>query len=231
MPYAGGGSHAYDAWSELLPPTIEAQTLRLPGRETRFSEEPPCDLYELAAALAAELAPYLTSSTAILGHSMGALLAFEVVRALRRSHDWEPACLLVSGVRAPQLSAGAPRYAGLSGPDLEEEVRGMFGGAAPILDERDLWELMLPVFRADLLMCDLYEYCPEPPLSCPVVAYGSTADKDVDEELVAAWSKQTTGPFERRMFPGEHFYLLRWPEAFAMDVTARLARYAVPRRS
>ncbi|MBG6090544.1 thioesterase II family protein [Actinomadura viridis] len=226
MPFAGGGSHAYDDWIRLLPPAVDAQTVRLPGRETRFGEEPPGHLGRLAADVAAELVPHLGDDLTIFGHSMGALLAFEVVRELRRGEGRLPACLIVSGMRGPQDAAAARKYTTMTDAELEDDVRRMYGGDAPVLAQRDLWELMLPVLRADLKMCDDYVYTPEPPLDCPIVAYGSLDDRDVDEELLGGWREQTTGTFEHRMFPGEHFYFTHWPEAFAMDIARRLDRHA-----
>ena len=81
--------------------------------------------------------------------------------------------------------------------------------------------------RADLRMCDRYRMAPGEPLRCPIVAYGSHGDSELTPDALGHWATHTTGPFERRMFPGGHFYFQRIPEAFAVDLAKRLHRHAL----
>src|SRR5205823_4375590 len=91
--------------------TVEVCAVQLPGRQNRILEEPYTSLAALIAALAAALGPYFDRPFAFFGHSLGALIAFDLARALRRHGQPEPAHLFVSGHRAPQLpSPQAPTY-------------------------------------------------------------------------------------------------------------------------
>ena len=227
LPFAGGGNRSFESWRQLLPESVQLQTVRLPGRETRLAEPPPAGLVGLATDLASEIGPFLTGRFAVFGHSMGALLAFEFVRALRQGFGVQPSCLVVSGTRAPQRQDEAFRYANLTDAQLRTELERMGGTDAEVLRDADLWELMSSILRADLAACDAYRYQPGEPLGCPLVAYGSRDDSDLDEDSLAAWQQQTTGPFDHRMFPGGHFYFQQWPEAFAMDLVKRLTRYVL----
>jgi surfactin synthase thioesterase subunit len=222
LPYAGGGTRSYESWQPLLPQTVDLLTLRLPGRETRAEEPPATDLAGLADDIAAELGPRLPGRFGLFGHSMGGLLAYEVARRLRDTYDAEPACLIVSGTRPPDRRAEERRYSELDDEQLREAVGAMGGTDAGVLHDPDVWGLVAPVIRGDLELCDSYRYEPAKPLSCPVVAYGSQQDPDVDSATVEHWAHFTTGPFASRMFPGDHFYFRTWPEAFAMDLVNRL---------
>lgn len=223
LPYAGGGTNAYQDWQRLLPPAVDALTLRLPGRESRSGEPLPGDLGTLAVELAAELGACLSGRFAIFGHSVGALLAYETARALRTGYRIEPLCLLVSGMPAPQYLGEPPR-----GPDRDDaELRAlMAGGAGPAIGgDAELWELFAPVVRSDLALGDNYRYVPAPPLTCPLVAYGATRDAGLDEVSLNGWCSHTTGPFHSRMLPGDHFYFRQWPQILATDLTNRLSQY------
>lgn len=223
LPYAGGGTRAYERWQRLLPESVDPVTLRLPGRESRNSEPLPGDLRVLAAELAAELAPFLTGPFAMFGHSMGALLAYEMACALRAGHDIEPRCLVVSGMPAPAL-LDAPA----SRPDSDDSALAamMASGADPAIGgNTELWELIAPIVRSDLAMGDSYRYAPVQPLSCPLVAYGATRDAGLDLGSLNGWRSHTTGPFYSRMLPGDHFYFNQWPAILAADLTSRLGQY------
>jgi surfactin synthase thioesterase subunit len=227
LTYAGGGARSYDSWQQLLPQTVDAQTLRLPGRENRIDEPLPLDLRALAKEVAAEVGPYLRGRFAIFGHSMGALLAYELTHALRTSFGIEPACLFVSGMRAPDRIGRMARYGNLDEDDLRSAVGTMGGTDREVLANAELWELFVPIIRSDLAMCDNYTHVPTEPLGCPLVAYGSKQDTDLDDESLHHWGAHTTGPFQTRMFPGSHFYFQRWPEALAMDLINRLHQYVL----
>lgn len=227
LPYAGGGTRAYDSWSRLLPPNVAVVTARLPGRENRSAEPPATDAIALAASIADELAPQLPARFLLFGHSMGAVLAFEVARKLRAMTGREPDCLVVSGIPAPQFVAATTKYSLLSDADLRTQLEAMGGTDQEILRDRELWSLVMPMVRADLTLCDAYDYVREtgPTLTCPLVAYGSTDDHDLSDETVRGWQEHSTGKFEYRIFPGGHFYFQQWPEAFAMDLIRRLSPY------
>lgn len=227
LPYAGGGSRSYESWQNLLPPKADPLTVRLAGRESRLDEPLPEDLTVEAARCAAGLAPVLTGRFAVFGHSMGALLAYELAVALRERIRREPACLIVSGSAAPSRREHLKRYEHLDDAELRAEIEAMGGTNRELLDDAQAWALIRPVLRADLLMCDRYRMASAEPLSCPIVVYGARDDHDLPTEYLEMWREHTTGGFEKRIFPGNHFYFQRIPEAFAMDLNKRLYRHVL----
>jgi surfactin synthase thioesterase subunit len=224
FPYGGGGARVYDCWTRHLPETFDVLTTQLPGREARVAEVPPDSLQQLASRLVHEAGAYLTGRLVLFGHSMGALLAFEFARELRRLFGYGPACLVVSGMRAPHLLAGHGTRRALSDAGLRDLIVRIGRVAPDVAADDELWEIVLPAIRSDVRICEEYRPTPGPPLECPLIAYGSCGDGSINARLLGAWREQTTGPFEDRMFSGDHFFFTCQPEALAADLAGRLRR-------
>jgi medium-chain acyl-[acyl-carrier-protein] hydrolase len=207
FPYAGGdGLVIYRKWPEILPPTIEVCAVLMPGRGTRVAEPPFTNIHTSAKEIVAGIHPYLNKPFAFFGHSMGALLSFEVSRLLRRQYGLEPAHLFVSGRSAPHIPDPDPPTFNL--PELEflEELKRLNGTPPNVLGNAELMQLMLPLLRADFEACQTYRYTEGPRLSCALSAFGGTEDEVTPAEI-DEWGKHTIGSFRRCMFPGEHFFI------------------------
>jgi surfactin synthase thioesterase subunit len=207
LPYAGAGAGAYSAWTQALGIDVEVTALMLPGRERRLDEPPEVDPVAVAAAVAMRAdRPY-----ALFGHSMGARLAFEVTRELRRAGERLPVRLFVSGCAPPD----EPRdptdpYVGLSERDDEGLLDGLAAGDGvppEILAERELLDMLLPAFRADFTWIDRYRYRDEPALAVPVTGFAGDTDRSAPPDRMGGWRRQTTAGFTLHVFPGGHFFL------------------------
>jgi medium-chain acyl-[acyl-carrier-protein] hydrolase len=243
LPYAGGDTSIFATWTELLPWEIELWPVQLPGRGRRALEPAYAAVGPLAGALAGPLAdawaaePGPAPQLAIFGHSMGALVGFELARELRRRGGPAPRHLLVAGRPAPQL---LPRYSPLADlPDAElfEQMHRRYGYALPAADGPldELLEAMRPTVRADLRVSETYVHAEEPPLDCPITAFGGLADPTLTREELDAWRHQTRGPFRTRMLPGGHFFLETEPDVrflvrFIADALLAPAQTPTPAR-
>ena len=207
FPYSGAAAAIYYPWADTLPPTIEVCPVQLPGHGTRLSETLITRLAPLVDATAAALEPYFDRPFAFFGHSMGALLSFELARRLRHAGQSGPRALFVSGHGAPQLRDPNPPLHQLPEPEFIEKLRELNGTPEDVLHHVELLQLLTPILRADFAVCETYVYPQEPPLNCPLSAYGGLGDAYVSREELQAWHAQTTGAFNIRMFPGDHFYL------------------------
>ncbi len=207
FPHAGSGSSAYRGWAGPIAPGIEVWPVALPGREHRLAEPPIDDIRSLAAVVGDELGRSLDPPFALFGHSMGALLAFEVARHLRRQARSGPDCLIVSAHRAPHIPNQQDQIHEKPTSEFLQELRQLNGTSAEVLEDRELIELMLPVLRADFKAAESYRHIEEPPLQCPIVAYGGTTDSMVSERELADWRTHTNGDFAQKMFEGDHFYI------------------------
>lgn len=197
----------FRSWDVHLPADIEVVSIQLPGRENRV-HEPACRSVEvLAAKLARVLAPELDRPFAIFGHSMGGLVAFELARNLRRAGGAEPRRLIVSGHGGPRRSPSLPLISAAADAEVLARLRRLGGTPEEALRDEQLMAIVLPLFRADLAVCETYAYAAEDPLGCPISAYGGTLDKDVRRQDLGAWQAESRGPIRVRMFPGGHFFI------------------------
>lgn len=208
VPYAGRGASIFRDWPDLLGDSIEMCALQLPGRESRLRERPFHRMAEAVAEAAKVLGPYLDLPYALFGHSMGAVVCFELSRLLRNQRGSTPLHLFVSARRAPQIPDRRCLLSSMSDTDFIAEICRRYNGISPeILNDRELMELLLPTLRADVEMLDTYDYRPAPPLDCPIAAFGGQNDRETLPEEMAVWKEQTSVRFETYILPGDHFFL------------------------
>lgn len=197
----------YSSWSAGLPLNVEICSLQFPGRENRLKEPLITRITSLVLELTDAISPELTKPFAFFGHSMGALIAFELVRELYRQKKPSPLQLIVSGHRAPQLPDSALPIHALPENEFIKEIGRLNGTPEIVLQHEELMRLVLPTLRADLEMCETYQYLDQAPLQCPILAFGGLQDPKVDQKELTAWQEQTSGSFELQMFTGNHFFL------------------------
>jgi surfactin synthase thioesterase subunit len=207
FPYAGGGALIYHGWQDGLPAAVELCACQLPGRGDRLHEQPFMHITPMVEAVAEAITPYLDNPFAFFGHSMGAMIAFELARRLRREHTRQPAHLFVSGRRAPQIPYTEPFTHDLPEPQFFEKLRLLNGTPGEVLEHPELMQLMIPSLRGDFAVVETYTYVPESPLQFPITAFGGMQDPEVSREDLKAWREQTTSSFMLRMMPGDHFFL------------------------
>lgn len=170
-------------------------------------EKPFGSLLPLVQAVVPEIDPYLDKPFAFFGHSMGAMIAFELARHFRRERGLLPAHLFISGRRAPQLGLAERDLSSLSEPEFLDSLRELNGTPKEVLEHRELMQLMSGLLRADFAVCQNYDYRYESPLDCPITAYGGLSDREVSRKQLEAWKEQTSALFTIRMLPGDHFFL------------------------
>lgn len=206
--YAGGGASVFRTWFKSLPPDIEVCAIRLPGRENRINELPFRQIPALIAALTPVVMPYLAQQPfAFFGHSLGALVSFELACALCAQHNLLPTRLLVSACHAPQLPRLEDPLHQLSDAEFIAGLRRLNGIPDVVLQNEDLLRLVIPALRADFTMFENYTYREGAPLPCPISAFGGFGDKDLPREVIDAWREQTEASFTLRMLPGDHFFM------------------------
>lgn len=206
FPYAGGGSAVFRTWPDQLAPDVEVCAMLFPGRETRLRETPFTQVSALVGALLQVLPPYLGKPFAFFGHSMGALVSFEVARQLRDNSNLRH--LFVSARRAPQVLDTRTHLHKLPDDAFIDAVQERYGGVPEIiLQNEELRALFLPLVRADMTIFETYTYTPADPLNCPITIFGGEDDKNAPRDLLAAWEAQTKATFSLQMFPGGHFFV------------------------
>jgi surfactin synthase thioesterase subunit len=230
LPFAGAGASAFRDWFRAFPESIEVHAVQLPGRESRMNEPCITSVQEVAQSITDAMSAFLREPFALFGYSMGALLAYEVAREIRRRGMPLPVALFVGAMRAPHLSAAYPPMADMPRDQLVETVDYYFQPEDTVWHLPELMDILLPILRDDFLMIDLYEYASESPLSCPVYAYVGADDRAVPLEAVEAWNDHAATEFSMKVFPGGHFFIHTESSALQDDVRNRLSALLGTRR-
>jgi medium-chain acyl-[acyl-carrier-protein] hydrolase len=206
FPFAGGTAAGYRDWAFAFPASVQVLGVELPGRATRSMERPFVELKQLLGPLTNAIKPLLDRPFAFFGHSMGATIAFELVRHLRRVHRLSPQVLFVSARRAPQIPVEQVVY-NLSESEFKAMIRRFEGTPAEVLEHLELMEVLIPLLRADFQLTQTYMYTVDDPLECPIRAYAGLQDREETGELMLPWRQQTSSDFGLRILPGNHFFL------------------------
>jgi medium-chain acyl-[acyl-carrier-protein] hydrolase len=214
FPHAGGGAAAFHPFAALLPDSIEMTAVQLPGRETRLAETPYRQMGPLIEALLAGIRDSLVEPYALFGHSMGALVAFELCRALRRAGMPLPQTVVVSGRRSPTVpNTEAPLHV-LDDQAFVDALVARYDAIPKVIrDEPELMSLFIPVMKADFATFETYTHTDEPPLACALAIYGGRDDPQTDQ--MAGWANLFAGPCLTRQFDGGHFFLAEQRRAVA----------------
>lgn len=208
IPFAGGTSAVFRAWQENFPADIEVCPLNLPGRGGRMREPSYRRMNDLLAGMADGITPFLDVPFAVLGHSLGALMAYELTAFLRRNGRPDPVRLFVCGARGAQIPDPYPPIHHLPPDRFVQQMQLRYAGIpAEVVAEPDLLALLLPPLQADLELFETYAYAPQPPLACPISVFGGRRDSRLDREQYQAWQELTEAPIAITMFEGGHFFI------------------------
>lgn len=205
--HAGGAGSMYRRWADEAPVGLSVYAVQLPGREFRLREQPFTRVEPLVQELMRVLEPRLDLPFAFFGHSMGATVAFELARELRRREARGPVHIGISGRIAPHVRSRFTPVHELKDAELVDRLRRMGGLPEHVLREPELMAIVLPLIRADYSIVDNYQLTPEPPLSCPMTVFWGHNDIVVKQEEAAGWQQYTTGRFSLHGFPGDHFFI------------------------
>ncbi len=202
FPYAGGGPAVFGKWPAELSSNMEAWIAHYPGRGSRHNESPIKELDDLVGKLSQAIQPLLDKPFAFFGHSMGGLVAFELARHLRKNDLPQPITLFVSGCGAPHLPDPHPTIHTLPDAEFLNALRQFNGIPPELLRLPDAMELLLPTLRADFEAVESYVYnSNEPPLDCPIIAFGGLDDPRVSRERSKAGQCKPIPGLNRFTFP------------------------------
>jgi medium-chain acyl-[acyl-carrier-protein] hydrolase len=208
LPHSGAQAATYRPWRSTAPSWLEVLAVEYPGHGARLREPPHPDIGPLVTELADAVGPLLDRPYALFGHSMGALVAYELAHRARELGLPPPVHLFVSGHRPPHLAEPEPDVHPLADAELVARLRALDGTPPDVLEEPELLRLVLPVLRADLQLCGTYAHTPRAALPCALTAFGGEDDPMVPRALLAGWREHAAGRFAVRVLPGHHFYLL-----------------------
>ena len=222
IPYAGGSASIYDEWARTAPDWLQICPIELPGRGWLRREPLFESLNELAKAITSAIYPYTNTPYAIFGHSMGALLAYEIASSLESVGRHLLQKLFVSGSRAPFLPRKRPPVSHLSDVEFLDLIRQMRGTPEEVLTHLEFMDILLPILRSDFVNCDQYRFTLRPSLHVPITTLNGEQDNDIPENDVQLWSRLTIGRFQSFTFPGGHFFIKNCRENIVSTICEEL---------
>jgi len=227
FPYAGGGTTEYRTWKPYFPGSVDICPIVLPGRETRLNEAPYHDMTKLVPVLADALWPLMRRTPyAFTGHSMGAWIAYELAREMRRRGRPQPVHLFLSARRPIDVPAPVSDLHHLPEREFVAAIQDRYNAIPKmILDNPDVLRIFLPAMRADFTLGETFMPVTEAPVDIPISAYTGTGDKVVARATVEQWDRHTTAEFTHRELPGGHFFLRESVDLLTHGIAGTLRRY------
>ncbi len=224
LPQAGGSASFYFPISAAMAPDVEVLAVQYPGRQDRRTEPSLESSDALADEIFRVVSRLVDRPLALFGHSMGAVIAFELARRLQRAGR-PPAVLFASGRRGPSRQRMETIHQ-RDDAELVRHVKALGGTDTALLDDEEVLSMILPALRSDYRAVETYRRAPGDPLNCPIVAMIGDADPMVTMDEARAWSEETTAAFELEILPGGHFYLVQQQRAVVGRVTECLKKFA-----
>ena len=223
FPYAGGSSRSFHGWPEALSGCCDAIPCDTPCASRPYIDPPEVlTIQDMAIRQAMRLARH-PGPFAIFGHSMGALVAFETARHLRRMRARTPRLLILSAHRAPHLPSEHDALHKLPDADFDARLATYAGTPGEVMQNAELMDLFRPVLRRDFMACETYRLTSEPPLDIPALCLGGTEDPDIPPEALSAWSQHFTQLPGLGLLPGGHFYFRDALPAQVMHIKCALS--------
>jgi surfactin synthase thioesterase subunit len=208
VPFAGAGPSFFHPWRELSAGRWRVTSVELPGRERRFMEPPYRNVVEAAKGEIDGVVADLGGGgrTVLFGHSLGAVLAYELVHLLS-ARGVHVERLVVSGSPGPWTQRER-RAAGLKGDEFLARVEEFAGFRHEALDHPEMRDLILPTLQADCEMHESYVPGTDDPVTVPITSLRGASDGLVTAEEAQQWRTATTAGFGYAEFPGDHMYLV-----------------------
>jgi medium-chain acyl-[acyl-carrier-protein] hydrolase len=224
IPHSGSGAFQFASWKNFFPESLDICPIQLPGRENRLREPLLTGIQTIVENLASELSLYLDRPYILYGYSLGALIAFELARELRRRKMRAPLSLYALARRAPHLPQPYALIHHLADDLFLAEVARRYGEMPAIIQQDvELMKLLIPVLRADITALETYVYKKEDPLDCPIYAFGGNSDSTTTAQDLEAWRLHTRRIFELKIFHGGHFFIRNNQQSVFSAILAKLS--------
>ena len=206
FPYAGGSAATFREWFKVLDAHVDVVAVEYPGRGGRRRETLLKRVADIVDIVAPDIDAQIDRPFALFGHSMGGLVAYELLQRLVQ-RGVQPACVFMSGCRPPLIKRSEKNLHQLPDTEFIEELRKFNGTPAALLGDPELMSLAMPILRADFEAVATYPQGGEAKMPCPVFAYGGMNDDNVTLDELEGWRDMTRAQCTVRVFPGDHFFL------------------------
>lgn len=214
LPPAGAGPSLFRSWVQNSQNVFDVVPVALPGREAHFTKPLPCDIQSLADYVGNDIAGLLQAPYALFGYSMGAVVAYELLRHLSVRRLPLPDAFYILGSNAPdRVLEGREPIHSMTSEDFHQSLVEIGGTPDEILRDREAMALFEPVLRNDFRICETYQFTPPHlPVTFPVHVFVADADHLVSWHAAGAWENCIGQDITMHRIEGSHMLA---PQAFA----------------
>lgn len=210
FPYAGSSALVtYKFLADNLNPDIEVCYVEFPGRGSRIAEPLINEMDSVVKQIAESITKHLDIPFIFLGHSMGALVSYELTHYLNAQLISQPKKLYLSAHKVPSASRDCKLMHKLSKEEFLSEIINMNGVSKEILEHEELLELVLPIIKNDYKLCETYCFSDKGKLDIPISVFGGNKDVEVTEDHLKGWENFTNSAFKLELFDGDHFFITK----------------------
>jgi surfactin synthase thioesterase subunit len=207
FPCACAGASFFRTWMPQFPTEVDFLPIQLPGRETRFTEKRYEAMSELIPDLVQGLRPLLDKPYIFFGHSLGALITYNLTRALQEAGVPGPQHIYVAAYRAPHMPNPNPQLHYLSDSAFLQALMEYRGMPEEVRKNAEILKLLAPIAKADFKLHETYLHQPGKQLDCPITVLGGSEDPFVSQVALQGWAELTTAKFCLEMYPGGHNFI------------------------
>lgn len=207
LPYAGGTATSFGYWKDFLHKDIKLVPVELSGRGSRFNEPLYGSFMEMVEDVYQRIKANLDREAyAFFGHSMGALLVYEVYRKIRRQGHHGPFHLFLSGHEPPHRLKNERLHL-LRDREFTDEILKLGGTPKEIGSDRELMKVFLPILRADYRILETYTHQGEfAKFDCALSILNGKDDVTLTGNE-SEWHDYTHRVCQSYNFNGGHFFL------------------------
>lgn len=210
FPHAGGNAYFFRDWGVKFAPSAEIIGINFPGRSTHFYAAPINEMGKLVCELIKVLIPLISDGSPyiFLGHSLGALVAYETALKIRMLSLPMPKQLILSSYKAPHIRYTDELISNLSNIEIANNLSKKYGYFdQEIINNEALLKFVMVALRADIMIHESYNYKASSPLDIPFYIYGGSEDYHISSESLREWKRHTLSLFSLHEIEGNHFFL------------------------
>ncbi|MDQ0175270.1 thioesterase II family protein [Bacillus chungangensis] len=208
IPYAGGSAVVYSKWKKLINPLIELKEIELPGRGYKMKEPLLDNMPEMVENIFKEMKNEIKPPYALFGHSMGALITYELYKKLKKAGYPAPVHMFISGKKSPQVAIKDLKLYHLPEDEFIDHILKYNGTNESVFKNKELASLFIPILRADFKIVETYKFDhTDDRLDCDISVFGGTEDRTVDWDDLLQWQEVAKKKCNFYSFKGGHFFI------------------------